>query len=165
MSARSAPSGPATQGEGAMSRFWRGALWGAVATVAMSVPMILGVVTGVAPMPKPIPAAIVGKLTGGGLPMPAVMSTAAILHLGYGAFWGGVLAAVSERVTVWRGLALGAALWLLMQVVVLPFLGWGLFGVGQTPKIALATLLLHLVYGLTLGLLLDRNAKAGGATP
>ena len=134
-----------------MTRFWKGALWGAVATVAMSVLMILAAVTGVSPMPKPIPAAIVGKLTGGELPKPMLMATAAILHLGYGAFWGGVLAAASERITVWRGLVLGVGLWLLMQIIVLPFLGWGLFGVGQTPKIALATLILHLVYGVTLG--------------
>lgn len=142
-----------------MSRFSKGALWGAVATVAMSALMILGVVTGLAPMPKPIPAAIVGKITGGGLPRPALMATAVILHLGYGAFWGGVLAAVSDRVTIWRGVALGLGLWLLMQVAVLPFLGWGLFGMSQTPKIAVATLVLHLVYGVTLGALMDRRSE------
>lgn len=140
-----------------MTRFSRGVLWGAVATLAMSALMILGLVTGVAPMPGPIPAAIVGKLTGGALPRPALMAAAAVLHLGYGGFWGGVLASVSERVTVWRGLALGIALWLLMQVVVLPYLGWGPFGISQTPKIAVATLVLHLVYGGALGALMQRR--------
>lgn len=146
-----------------MSRFSKGVLWGAIATAAMSALMILGVVTGLTPMPKPIPAAIVGKLTGGGLPKPALMAAAAILHLGYGAFWGGVLAAVSERVTIGRGVAFGLGLWLLMQVAVLPFLGWGLFGVSQTPKIAVATLVLHLVYGVTIGALMDRRSE--GAPP
>lgn len=56
-----------------MKRFWTGALWGAIATIAMSALMILGLVTGLAPMPKPIPAAIVGKIRGGGLPRPALM--------------------------------------------------------------------------------------------
>lgn len=154
-----------------MTRFWKGALWGVVATLVMSALMILGLVTGMAPMPEPIPAAIIGKITGGGLPKPALMATAALLHLGYGAFWAGLLAAATERVTVWRGLALGVALWLLMQVIVLPFLGWGLFGAGVTPKIALATLVLHLVYGGTFGALMQRrgsptgrrNAAAGAA--
>ena len=145
-----------------MTRFWNGAMWGAAATVAMSVLMILGLVTGIAPMPKPIPAAIVGKITGGALPRPALLATAALLHLGYGAFWGGVLAAMSRRLTVLRGLALGVGLWLIMQVVVLPFLGWGVFGASQTPKIAIATLILHLVYGGTYGALMDRR---GATTP
>lgn len=140
-----------------MNRFWNGAMWGAVATVAMSVLMILGMATGLAPMPKPIPAALVGKLTGGALPQPALMATAVVLHLGYGAFWGGVLSAVTDRVTLWHGFALGVGLWLIMQMAVLPFLGWGLFGVTQTPRIALATLVLHLAYGGTFGLLTDRE--------
>ena len=140
-----------------MSRFWNGAIWGAVATVAMSLLMILGMATGLAPMPKPIPAALVGTLTGGALPQPVLMAMAVVLHLGYGAFWAGALSAVTDRITLWRGVALGVGLWLIMQLAVLPFLGWGLFGTAQTPKIAVATLVLHLVYGGTLGLLADRD--------
>lgn len=139
-------------------RFRRGFGWGVVATITMSALMIIGMLTGMAPMPKPIPAAIVGKLSGGGLPQLATMALAVILHLGYGGFWGGALASVSRRVTMWRGLALGIVLWLVMQLVVLPFLGWGLFGTSETPKIAVATLLLHVVYGVTFGWLMDREA-------
>lgn len=145
-------------------RFLSGFGWGVVATIAMSALMIVGVLTGMSPMPKPIPAAIVGNLTGGGLPQPATMALAIILHLGYGGFWGGALAAVTRRVTIWHGVALGVALWLIMQVVVLPFLGWGLFGSSQTPKIAVATLVLHLVYGATYGWLIDRRPAAATAS-
>jgi len=140
-------------------------MWGGVATIAMSALMILGLVTGMSPMPKPIPAAIVGKLTGGGLPRPALMAIAALLHLGYGAFWGGVFAAATRRVTVLRGLALGVGLWLIMQVIVLPFLGWGVFGVSRTPKIAVVTLILHLVYGATFGALMVRREATMAAGP
>lgn len=146
-------------------RAWRGVVWGVAATVAMSALMLLGVATGMSPMPKPIPAAIAGHLTGGGLPRPALMLLAVVLHLGYGAFWGGVLAALTRRVTVGRGLALGAGLWLFMQVAVLPWLGWGAFGARRTPKIAVATLVLHLVYGTVLGWGLGRGDVAvGGAS-
>lgn len=144
-------------------RFWRGFGWGVVATLAMSALMIVGLLTGMAPMPKPIPAAIVGKLTGGGLPQAATMALAVVLHLAYGGFWGGVFAAFTRPVTLWRGIGLGVALWLIMQVVVLPFLGWGLFGTAQTPKIALATLVLHLVYGATYGWFMDRHASGAVA--
>lgn len=141
-------------------RLWKGFEWGVVATLVMSLLMILAMVTGSAPMPKPIPAAIVGKLTGGGWPRPALMATAALLHLGYGGVWGGLLATVVRRVTLSHAVALALFLWLSMQVVVLPFLGWGLFGSSLTIRIAAATLVLHLAYGLTFGLFMDRRVPA-----
>lgn len=61
------------------------------------------------------------------------------------------------RVTVWLGLGLGAALWLVMNVAWFPYLGWGAFAVGITPAIAVATFVLHLVYGGVLGAMLDRS--------
>lgn len=143
-------------------RFARGFGWGVVATIAMSLLMILGLVTGMSPIPQPIPAAIVAEITGGGLPRPALMGIAAILHLAYGGFWGGVLTSVSGRVTIWQGLGLGVFLWLIMQLVVLPFVGWGVFGASETPRIAVATLVLHLVYGAVLGGLADRGSTTPG---
>lgn len=70
-------------------RFLPGFGWGVVATPAMSVLMIAAVLRGMSPTPKPIPAAIVGKLTGGALSQPATMAVAAlVLHLVYGATYG-----------------------------------------------------------------------------
>jgi hypothetical protein len=147
-----------TQGGTAMAkRLTLGFGWGVVATVAMSVLMVLGVMTGMSPMPRPIPAAIVAKVLGEGTPTPLLMLLAAISHLVYGGFWGAVLSAWTRPVTIGKGIGLGVFLWFIMQVVVLPFLGWGLFGSRVTLKIALATLVLHVVYGGTLGWLVDRN--------
>jgi ABC-type long-subunit fatty acid transport system fused permease/ATPase subunit len=72
---------------------------------------------------------------------------------------GAVLAGLRRSVTVAAALVYGAVLWALMGLVWLPYLGSGLFGTAVTVKIAAATLLLHLVYALTLGLLLDRRAR------
>jgi hypothetical protein len=130
--------------------------WGVVATLAMSVLMILGVTTGVSPMPSPIPEAIVSEVLGGA-PQPIILLLAASSHLVYGGIWGAILTALPRPVTIWKGVSLGVILWLVMQVSVLPFVGWGLFGAGITPKIAGATLILHLVYGATLGWLMDRK--------
>lgn len=135
-----------------------GAGWGAVATLVMSAVMIAGVASGVSPMPKPIPVALVGH-TIGPLPMPAAMALGLIAHLSYGAIAGAVLAGLFNRVTVWTGLGYGVLLWVLMGLIWLPYLGWGLFGTANEPRIAVATLLLHLVYGATLGLLLQRSRK------
>ncbi|MFW6079819.1 MAG: DUF6789 family protein [Gemmatimonadota bacterium] len=140
-------------------RFARGFIWGVVATVAMSVLMVIGLVTGLAPMPRPVPVALVGETIGGG-PEPLIMAVAMAAHLAYGGVWGGVFASLVRPVTVGKGLALGVGLWLLMQVAVLPYLGWGLFGAAVTPAIAAATLALHLVYGATYGALARRRAAA-----
>jgi len=127
--------------------------------------MLIGVASGVSPMPKPIPAAIVGKMLGAGTPKPLLMSLAVLSHLAYGGFWGGIVAAVTKPITVRKGIAFSALLWLVMQVMVLPFLGWGAFGSSVSLKIAVATLVLHLVYGFSYGALMGRSeAVAPGAS-
>lgn len=118
--------------------------------------MIAGFATGLSPMPKPIPQALVVH-TLVSVPKPALIGLAALVHLGYGASAGAILAMVLPPVTVAKAIGYGVALWALMGLLWLPYLGWGLFGTGITAKIAAATLLLHLVYGTTLGLLLDRG--------
>lgn len=137
--------------------------WGLVATLAMSVVMVIGFTTGIAPMPAPIPEAIAARVLNGvigaGAPQPAIMVVAVVSHFAYGGLWGAILAALSRPVTIWKGLGLGIFLWVLMQVVAFPFLGWGVFGVAITPQIAVATLILHLVYGLTLGGLMDTSKR------
>lgn len=123
----------------------------------MSVLMLLALVSGMSPMPEPVPKAIVAQLFGSSIPKPMLMALAIGFHLGYGGLFGAILARVARPVTIWNGLALGVGLWLLMQVTFLPFLGWGLFGATITPKIAVATLVLHLVYGGVLGWALDHD--------
>ncbi len=89
--------------------------------------------------------------------MPLIKVLAAGSHLAYGGIWAALLTQVTDRITIWKDLGLGVFLWLLMQVVVLPFIGWGLFGATITPKIAAATLVLHLIYGALVGWLVDRR--------
>ena len=62
-------------------RFARRFRWGVVATIVMSLPMALGVLTGLAPMPNPIPLAIVSKILGEGTPQLLLMMTALASHL------------------------------------------------------------------------------------
>ena len=126
-------------------------VWGVVATIAMSIPMMIGMATGVAPMPEPIPKALVSLVFGAGLPAPLLMALSAGSHLGYGGVFGALLARLYPEAGIWEGLGLGVLLWLVMEIVVLPVLGWGFFGAAITPKIAVATLVLHLIYGAALG--------------
>lgn len=128
----------------------------------MSILMLIALVSGTSPMPQPVPKAVVAQLFGSGIPKPVLMALAVGLHLGYGGLFGAVLARVARPVTVLKGLALGIGLWALMQVAFLPFLGWGLFGTAITLKIAVATLVLHLVYGGVLGWTLDHDTSSRG---
>lgn len=135
----------------------RGLRWGIVATIVMSIPMVAATLTGLAPMPRPIPVAIIGKLLDGGLSTSALAILATASHLAYGGVWGAILAAATPPVTIGKGLGLGVFLWLLMNVAVLPWLGWGLFGRAVTLRIAVVTLILHLIYGAAYGWLMDRD--------
>ena len=134
--------------------FMRGFGWGVVATIAMSLLMLFGVWTGMSPMPKPLPLAVAARLLGDGTAQPVLLIAAVLAHFAYGGVCGGVFAILAWPVTVWKGLGLGAFLWLLMQVFVLPVVGWGFFGVAVNPVITVATLVLHAVYGATYGALM-----------
>lgn len=129
----------------------QGFTWGVVATIAMSVVMVITVATGLSPLPEPIPKALVTDVVGleG---KPVVMATAAGAHLLYGGLFGGILGTVSDRVSVGHGVALGIGLWAVALVVVFPVLGWGVAGLSLGPRPAVATLALHVVYGTVLGI-------------
>ncbi|HER34268.1 MAG: hypothetical protein JXJ30_05465 [Halothiobacillaceae bacterium] len=51
-----------------------------------------------------------------------------------------------------RGVLLGVAGWLVMMIVVMPMAGAGLFGMGIGPMAPVATFMLHVIFGLVLGL-------------
>lgn len=133
-----------------------GIIYGVLGTLFMSVVMLIVMITGISPIPEPIPAAIAKGLLGSA-PKPVILGFAIISHFGYGAFWGSVLFNwVKASGNIWHGLGWGVMLWLIMELIVLPLLGWGVFGIAITPKIAVATLILHLIYGGTLGWGLSR---------
>ncbi|MCF7803932.1 MAG: hypothetical protein K9N46_01350 [Candidatus Marinimicrobia bacterium] len=134
-----------------------GFIYGLLATLAMTVIMLLSVATKISPMPAPIPVALVKTLLGA-MPKPALMALGMIAHFIYGGIAGSIFAWLFSNRTLGVGFLWGAILWLIMQVVFLPILGWGIFGSNITPKIAVATLILHLIYGGTIGWLFARNA-------
>lgn len=140
-------------------RAWkRGAGYGALATLVMTLIMLTGMGTGVAPMPEPIPKALAELFLGmtiGSVAKPVVMVTGMIAHFAYGAAAGALFAVLFLEKSSWRtGLLWGGILWIIMQIAVLPVIGWGFFGTAITgfpPRIAVGTLVLHLVYGGILG--------------
>lgn len=143
----------------------RGAGYGVLATLVMTLVMLTGMGTGMAPMPEPIPRALAGLFLGIFVDAPSagiLMATGMVAHFAYGAAAGVLFVLLfAEWKNVRGGLLWGAILWFIMQVLVLPLIGWGAFGLSVTgfpPKIAVGTLVLHLIYGGILGWGVGRSA-------
>lgn len=163
------------------NRIRRGFLWGVGATVAMTLMhiAILAVtahLTVEAVTVRMLPEVIVARILGSGLPTSIRVLLAAVIHFSYGGFWGGVLSAMTPRVTLWKGIATGAFLYLIMQVVLLPLLGRGIFGSAiphhRGAASFIPSVLTHFTYGATLGwfggrrqaALADREGRTRQAT-
>jgi hypothetical protein len=82
---------------------------------------------GVFPVWKPLLLAVAIRVFGSGIVKPQITVLAIALHLAYGGFWGGFLSAMTRRVTIWKGIGMGVFLWVVLQLGVFPFLGWGGF--------------------------------------
>jgi len=98
---------------------------------------------GIAPMPEPPSLAFAEVLLGEGLPMPVGL----LFHLVYVTFWSAVWVAWDHpRLRFSTALALGIVLWVVALVVFFPVNGWGLLGLGVSPKLIPAALVPHLLF-------------------
>ena len=94
-------------------RIWQGFLWGVAATVAMTIAHVLiwaltGRLTVVPLATRTLPGSIIAKILGPALSTSAHPFLAALIHVVYGGFWGGVLFALVPRVKFWHGAGVGA---------------------------------------------------------
>jgi hypothetical protein len=86
-----------------------------------------------------------------------VIVLATIVHFAYGALWSGLLAASTSRVTWWKGMVVGLGLWVIMLVFWLPMGGADVFQVAARGAAWGWSLLVHLVYGISIGALAGRH--------
>ncbi|WP_018719138.1 DUF6789 family protein [Arhodomonas aquaeolei] len=146
----------------------RGLGAGLLATIALSVLMVLKAAMGMMPAMNAIKmlTAMSHQIIGT-TPHPLV---GWVIHLLIGTVvWGGLFALVHDRLpgsSVVRGLVFGTAAWLLMMVLIMPMAGAGLFGLGIGIGAPVATLVLHWVYGGVLGYAYaGLAARDGGVIP
>ncbi len=147
-----------------ISRIFTGFALGVAAVIPMTTVHFLLRTAGLFPASKPVFLAVAGEIFGSGLPPSGLMVLGLACHFAYGGFWGAVLLAAARRVTVWKGIGLGLFLWLAMQLLVLPFVGYGAFASHVTWKLAPASVVTHLVYGAALGALGARATRPAPAT-
>jgi uncharacterized membrane protein YagU involved in acid resistance len=142
-----------------------GLLAGFIATVAVSMMMMIKTATGQFPELH-----VVRTLSG-------IIGTADNLVAGFAAHifigtvvWGIVYAMIEPRIPIAsptvKGALFGILAWLLMMLVFMPLAGAGLFAVHRgTMTVPLITLAYHLVFGVVLGNVYGWNAPAPRRAP
>ena len=134
------PMKPAMIGSGIAAGF--------VATVVLSAMMLIKHYMGL--MPELDPIAMITAMAGASSP-----AVGWIGHFVIGSiFWGIGFAVVCPYLPgpFWlRGTIFAVAAWLVMMIALMPMAGAGLFGLGLGMTIPVATLVLHVVFGLVLG--------------
>ena len=126
----------------------RGIVAGFVATVVLSAMMLMKQSMGL--MPELDPIALITAMAGASSP-----TVGWIGHFVIGSmFWGIGFAIAGPYLPgpYWlRGTIFAAGPWLMMMIVVMPMAGASLFGLGLGAMVPVATLLLHVLFGLVLG--------------
>jgi len=141
---------------------------GFLASLVMYLCIFLGITTKVAPFNIPPSSAFLYNLGING------SGYALLLHFCYGILWAYVFAyTFEEDISIGKAQGLSIILWLFMMLVYSPLIGWGIFGLGYAHYLAadhplylansfsyiIITLILHLIYGFTLGYLNSRWLK------
>jgi len=121
---------------------------GFVATVVLSAMMLMKQFMAV--MPELDPIGMIASMAGASSP-----AIGWIGHFVIGSvFWGIGFAILSPYLPgpYWlRGTIFAAGAWLMMMIVMMPMAGAGLFGAGLGMMTPVATLMLHIVFGVVLG--------------
>lgn len=138
-----------------MKTYINGILAGLAATIVLSILMIIKAKMGV--MPDVNVIAMLAKTMGGG----AAMGWLAHFMIGaviYGVIYSAVFSKLPLANSAARGAALGVAGWVVMMIAVMPMMGAGFFGLGLPSgmMVPIVTLMLHLIYGVVLGLVYRR---------
>ncbi|WP_431024351.1 DUF6789 family protein [Halomonas sp. H5] len=135
-------------------RLVRGMLAGFVATLVISMIMVLRLSAGIIPWYDPIE--IMNLAAQDLLGTPDIRLVAWAIHFSVGTLiWGLLFGLLIPYLPggsdVRRGLLFGVVAWLVVMVTVFPMAGSGLFGMGFGLVAPLSTLVAHVVFGLVIG--------------
>lgn len=131
-----------------MNNIVKGVIAGFVATVVLSLLMVMKSAMGL--MPELDVISMLSAMMGSGVVMGW------IAHFMIGAvIWGGLFALLAPNLpggSLWlKGVVFGVGAWLLMMVAVMPMAGAGVFGMKFGMAAPVMTLVLHLIFGAVLG--------------
>ena len=137
----------------------KGMLAGIVATIVLSLLMVLKAMMGLMPQ-LDLPRMLAGMM--GSPDMPSI---GWIAHFAIGIVVYGVAIAVLDSKLpgtsrVGHGVMLGVIGWLIMMVALMPMAGAGLFGMNMGVMAPMMTLVLHLIFGAVLGWVYGRSGAS-----
>lgn len=136
-----------------MRPVFAGMLAGLIATAVLSIVMVLNAALGWLPELSVI--GLLAEVSAQVFGTPRNLFVGWIEHLLIGTvLWGTLFALTNSlwwRNQVFRGIQFALIAWLLMMTFLMPLANLGMFGAALGPEPAVATLILHLIYGAVLG--------------
>ena len=120
---------------------------GVAVAVLTAATMFLGQKSGASPLPKPLGLAFAQTVLGGKVPLPVGL----LFHAAWVTFFSAVYVVLfRDELTFMRAFWLAFALWVLVLVFFFPVAGWGFFGLSETPKLIIASVVPHLLFAIFL---------------
>lgn len=137
-----------------MDNIGKGIVAGFIATVVLSILMLMKSAMGMLPALNAIQMQT--QMLHSFMGTPAAPVVGWISHFIIGTvFWGGLFGAFNHLVPgkneLAKGVVFSVAAWLLMMFIVMPMAGAGFFGLNIGVMAPVATLVLHLIFGAVMG--------------
>jgi hypothetical protein len=142
-----------------ISNITKGVIAGFIATLVLTVLMMMKKMMGV--MPELDPVHMMSVMAAQKMGMETNMMVGWVMHFMIGAVaWGGAFAVLNnilptQNQTI-KGIILGIGAWLIMMVGPMVMAGNGLFGLALGPMAPVMTFMLHIVFGVVLGLVYQK---------
>jgi len=145
----------------------KGMFAGFIATIALSVVMVLKTIMGMLPNMNAIK--MLAGMAHGYLGLPMMPAIGWLFHFLIGSvIWGLLFALLYDRLpgrtATAKGIVFGTLAWVLLMLIVMPMAGAGLFGLHIGIGAPVATLVLHWIYGAVLGSVYSKILAAGPQT-
>lgn len=137
-----------------MNKYAAGVISGFVATLVLSVMMLIKGAMGLMPALNVI--AMLANMAHQTMGLPVMLLVGWMLHFFIGTVvWGVLFAAIFNALPankVWlKGILFGIGAWVLMMIGPMPMAGAGLFGLKLGMAAPIMTLMLHILFGVVLG--------------
>jgi len=129
-----------------MNKLTSGVIAGVVATVVLSVMMVLKGMMGV------MPELDIISMLAGMMGASAIMGW--VMHFMVGAGYGVVFSQINTLLPgnfIVKGIIIGVLGWLMMMLVLMPMMGAGIFAMKMGMMAPVMTLVLHVIFGAVLG--------------
>ena len=130
-----------------MKKLINGAIAGVIATIVLSLMMLIKGKMGV--MPELDIISMLAGMMGGALLLGWVMHF--MIGVGYGVVFHLTYDKLPTNSLIIKGVILGVVGWLVMMLMLMPMVGAGLFGMKMGVMAPIMTLVLHAIFGAVLG--------------